>query len=606
MHGDGDGNSARRREIISPLGVGGYFERKITESKIQPGRPGGSILHHPPSPSSITYDDVPHMPKKIPVHPYIEASTDELYEDPITGMSFPTDISEYLGHDRKVTGRHTLTGVGVYTRTMLKIKVYGLALYVSKRDALADPSLIDYASMDSDELKNSLSFYDLLMTMGDGNHEGNFDRTLFIKLNMQLSLDTVRQSLSGDWQLLSQDHKDMLSDSSSKERVAEERMLQTIKNEENSSNCSCGQVAPPEYEADTSCCARGTELVFTWRKNGDTELRIDGRMLDNFPYPEIGRGIFYEYLRGDDPMSVEARLNFVDGFPFLLAPLAQLRGFVPKSESSAGQKSAKAKTHERNIIKTIGDTFDTINSRSKEALDQIQDELQGGISNLKNTVQTINSVTHNIVPSLQKLNADIDAKRGLWWKGVLEHTDESIKDIIKKVPLIGNKLKLEESFEDVSISLDNQTETENNIFRPQIAKMFVDPLKQRPVSDEIGVIIEPTMGFTHMMFLYMVHFYLVLLLIVSVPDSSSTQVVKRSSASTLDSESDLEERCLDFNRSMSDHTEEGCSDWNETSVSIPAFIMENGNMNMKNDLTVSQSEERERTLVMKKALSYCL
>eukprot|EP01083_Nonionella_stella_P045499 122167_1 len=111
------------------------------------------------------------------------------------------------------------------------------------------------------------------------------------------------------------------------------------------------------------------------------------------------------------------------------------------------------------------------------------------------------------------------------------------------------------------------------------------------------------MGFTHMMFLYMVHFYLVLLLIVSVPDSSSTQVVKRSSASTLDSESDLEERCLDLNRSMSDHMEEGCNDWNETSVSIPAFIMENDNMSMKNDLTASQSEERERTLVMKKALS---
>lgn len=139
---------------------------------------------------------------------------------------------------------------------------------------MADPSLIDYASMDTDELKNSLSFYDILMTMGKNHHEGNFDRTLFIKLNMQLSLETVRQSLSGDWQLLSQEHKDMLSDSSMKEREAEERMLQTIQNEENTSNCSCGQIAPPEYEADKSCCARGTELVFTWRKNGDIEVSI--------------------------------------------------------------------------------------------------------------------------------------------------------------------------------------------------------------------------------------------------------------------------------------------------------------------------------------------
>ena len=50
----------------------------------------------------------PHRPRKIPVHPYIAASKSGMYEDPDTGLKFPTDISEYLGHDRKVTGRHTL------------------------------------------------------------------------------------------------------------------------------------------------------------------------------------------------------------------------------------------------------------------------------------------------------------------------------------------------------------------------------------------------------------------------------------------------------------------------------------------------------------------
>ena len=116
------------------------------------------------------------------------------------------------------------------------------------------------------ELRDDDSFYQTLL------NEGTVDKTLFIKLNMQLSTETVRQSLSAEWQLLSDDHKEQLSNSSARPRMAEERMLQTIKSEENTSNCSCGQSAPEEYNVDESCCARGTEMVFTWRKNGNLEV----------------------------------------------------------------------------------------------------------------------------------------------------------------------------------------------------------------------------------------------------------------------------------------------------------------------------------------------
>jgi hypothetical protein len=101
---------------------------------------------------------------------------------------------------------------------------------------------------------------------------GLFDRTLFLKLNMQLSTDTMRSSLRGDWKMLTEESKTLLIDSSLKPRPADEKMLRTIQSEENPGNCSCGQVAPDEYGADASCCARGTELVFTWRKNGDVEV----------------------------------------------------------------------------------------------------------------------------------------------------------------------------------------------------------------------------------------------------------------------------------------------------------------------------------------------
>ena len=77
---------------------------------------------------------------------------------------------------------------------------------------------------------------------------------------------------------LNDELKDLLYASSAKEREADARMLETIKSSANSSNCSCGQTAPPEYAADPTCCARGTEMVFTWRKSGCMEVRLNSLM----------------------------------------------------------------------------------------------------------------------------------------------------------------------------------------------------------------------------------------------------------------------------------------------------------------------------------------
>lgn len=53
----------------------------------------------------------------------------------------------------------------------------------------------------------------------------------------------------------------------------------------------------------------------------------------------MARGIFYEYLRADDPMSMDARNHFADGFPFLLAPLAQVRGITSATQPPQQQAS---------------------------------------------------------------------------------------------------------------------------------------------------------------------------------------------------------------------------------------------------------------------------
>jgi hypothetical protein len=204
--------------------------------------------------------------RRMEVHPYIAASTNEIWVDPQTGLEYRTDLCQYLGLDRKAHGRVTLMGVGQYRKGYV-VKVYGVAFYVSKRDALADSSLLPFAGLSAEELRSRPDFYELLRSM----NPATMDRTLLLKTNMQLSAEVMRSSLHADWHYLTPEAKTTLIDSSMREREADAEMLRIIQSPDNPSRCSCSQVAPEEYGADPSCCARGTELAFTWLKTGELE-----------------------------------------------------------------------------------------------------------------------------------------------------------------------------------------------------------------------------------------------------------------------------------------------------------------------------------------------
>jgi len=227
----------------------------------------GSRYAEPSNSASARVGAGPHRTRRIPVHPYIAAAKNEIWTDPQTGLDYPTDLTRYLKNDRKAEGRQTLMGVGQYIKGYV-IKVYGVAFYVSKRDVLADPFFADYAHMSPDELKTHPEFYEHLRTDAE-----NFERTIIIKINMQLAADTIRSSLHADWKMLTDEAKNALINSSLQPRPATPEFLELVADETNNpGRCSCGQVCPPEYDADLDCCARGTELAFTWLKSGDLEV----------------------------------------------------------------------------------------------------------------------------------------------------------------------------------------------------------------------------------------------------------------------------------------------------------------------------------------------
>lgn len=232
--------------------------------------PPAASLVHP------TKDDIrASIVRRMQTHPYINEAKNEIWTDPQTGLQYHTDLCKYLGRDRKEHGRHTLTGVGIYRKGFV-IKVYGIAYYVSKRDVLADPSFSPFASMTADQLRTRQDFYEILRKMGnrEAGRERVFDRTIMLKTNMQLSAETMRSSLQADWSYLTDEAKSTLVGVSMKARPAEDEMLALIQSPDNPSRCSCSQVAPPEYNANPECCARGTELVFTWTKANELEVRL--------------------------------------------------------------------------------------------------------------------------------------------------------------------------------------------------------------------------------------------------------------------------------------------------------------------------------------------
>jgi len=75
----------------------------------------------PPIPSPLPTR--PLIRNKIQTNPYVNDSVNEKWTDPQTQLVYHTDLCHYLGHNRRDAGRHTLTGVGQYMKTVFNIKV---------------------------------------------------------------------------------------------------------------------------------------------------------------------------------------------------------------------------------------------------------------------------------------------------------------------------------------------------------------------------------------------------------------------------------------------------------------------------------------------------
>lgn len=242
--------------------------------------------------------------------------------------------------------------------------------------------------------------------------------------------------------------------------------------------------------------------------------------MDAFHRPDIGEGIFFEYLRQDDPFSLDFLERVVDGFPFLLAPLAQVQGIT----SSVLQQPSPTKVPENGglgVFKVLGSTTDAVTSHAMGLAGAMQHGAAEAAAN-------VGQAMHNAGDSMRYFSEEAERNRQALWKELVTVSHRNPSDVLADVVA---KIKGEVD-EDVDVEMEAAAEEtkpsfdvpHGRVFRQTTSKWFGETLE---VPDEIAPMVHPTMNKT---ILSLVHLYLLLILIVSFPPTNSNKtrcVVRR-------------------------------------------------------------------------------
>ena len=231
--------------------------------------------------------------------------------------------------------------------------------------------------------------------------------------------------------------------------------------------------------------------------------------MDTFARPDMAEGIFYEYLRYDNPISPDLRDRVVDGFPFLLGPLAQVRGI------HIGHHAAAKENPENPLFRSLASFASSTSSVASDWFDATHRDFNHMVDETKTHLDTMKQEMH-------KLSDEFHRRR-----------EQMVKQIASMPQSFMSSLsQVEDYVEDVpSWAEQNVTPSEAiDTRREPMGRYFGYPLSRwlgesyYHASDEIGPMrVHPTMNRTRKVFLALVHLYLLLLFIVSFPGSYSTR-----------------------------------------------------------------------------------
>lgn len=255
--------------------------------------------------------------------------------------------------------------------------------------------------------------------------------------------------------------------------------------------------------------------------------------METFPRPDIASGIFFEYLRYDDPISPELRERVVDGFPFLLAPLSQVKG-VSMSHTMDNKTSEPTGNP---FVRFFSNLSSEAMARSSELVASMEKMSAQMMEHAENTIRSMSSMANNAGKEFDRRRGDFLRQAATLPRTlvrVLARDKEALETVTQWVA--SNITPEEPPAKRVS---------PGRIFGYPLSKWFSDAYY---APDEIGpMIIHPKMDSTRKIFLALVHLYLLLLLIVSFPGSvtTRTKLVVRKSCARRQRDKSLEDQSAD-------------------------------------------------------------
>ena len=199
--------------------------------------------------------------------------------EPQSGVAFPMEMTT-VGGD----ATQALTGVGIRTKTFLKVKVYAFGIYVDP--AAAGNALSGYAGKSFGELADDPGFYDAVLKM-------DFPMTLRLVMTRNVGGDDMADAFEGALRPRVQ-------------RAAAEM------------NMPGGEQALEQFRGYFSVeeMTDGSELLFTCA-DGTLNTSVKGVLQAPIASPALCWALFDVYL-GEDPISKGGKRTVVMNFPGII------------------------------------------------------------------------------------------------------------------------------------------------------------------------------------------------------------------------------------------------------------------------------------------------
>jgi hypothetical protein len=189
---------------------------------------------------------------------------------------FPTEL-------RTPAGTQSLTGTGVRTRTVFKVKVYTFGLYVDAEGARR--ALSQWRGKTAADLSADASVYDEIL-------KGSFPMTIRLVMSRDVSAAQMAEAFD-----------DALSP----------RVAQAARR-----NMPGGSDALTQFRGlFTTPLTRGTELLFTWSADDRLLVSIGGRQLGAVDNRALAWALFDVYL-GTQPISPDGKRSVIARLPEVL------------------------------------------------------------------------------------------------------------------------------------------------------------------------------------------------------------------------------------------------------------------------------------------------